>query len=535
MNQHKSSRLLCGAEKVLYVAGMAVAMVLFAGNMSAQGHSPYVEEGELRLAAEGSPSWNHTRTDTRVACVGNGTDGARVEFLWVTENPIGKMPVVEIRQAAAWVDRSIADSAQIHSGTYQSVRWEHTKPATDGCQVTPRKVVVPKGTIGPADNPEEGLQRVQREVMKRHNSSSDEGEGRRYLVWFDRTFSGGLCGQGTWLTYPPFYDQPGSDIFDPALNPNNDPDFQGIAHIYCPGRYNSVELHELAHTLGAVQPSALNYWDGFHGEFPGHAGDGYDVMSYAGWVKDIGCRSAEWARLLDCNANDYYNPGGKIIGSGGKEIWNIANSVFLQNEKPAWWVDYDPFAPIEGDRNTNRHGSGRFIDDDTSVFEADIEKLAAIGVTRGCNPPENTRFCPDDMVTRGQMAAFLRRALPGLAIADADAGRFSDTTSSVFADDVTWLARTGVTRGCDSARYCPDDPVTRGQMAAFLGRALRLSAGTSSFADAKGHLFEGEVVSLADAGITRGCNPPENTRFCPNDMVTRGQMAAFLVRAGVRG
>jgi len=52
-----------------------------------------------------------------------------------------------------------------------------------------------------------------------------------------------------------------------------------------------------------------------------------------------------------------------------------------------------------------------FEDDDSSVFESDIDRLATAGITRGCNPGQgNTRFCPDDVVTRGQMAAFLRRA-----------------------------------------------------------------------------------------------------------------------------
>ena len=58
-------------------------------------------------------------------------------------------------------------------------------------------------------------------------------------------------------------------------------------------------------------------------------------------------------------------------------------------------------------------GRGRFVDDDDSIFEADIEWLAAQGITLGCNPPLNDRFCPDEFVTRGQMAAFLRRALEG--------------------------------------------------------------------------------------------------------------------------
>lgn len=52
---------------------------------------------------------------------------------------------------------------------------------------------------------------------------------------------------------------------------------------------------------------------------------------------------------------------------------------------------------------------GAFTDDDTSIFEADIEWLADHGVTAGCNPPTNDHFCPTDNVTRGQMAAFLHR------------------------------------------------------------------------------------------------------------------------------
>lgn len=53
---------------------------------------------------------------------------------------------------------------------------------------------------------------------------------------------------------------------------------------------------------------------------------------------------------------------------------------------------------------------GLFVDDDTSIFEADINWLAGAGVTSGCNPAEgNTKFCPNDNVTRGQMAAFMRR------------------------------------------------------------------------------------------------------------------------------
>ncbi|MCH8984841.1 MAG: S-layer homology domain-containing protein [Acidobacteria bacterium] len=112
---------------------------------------------------------------------------------------------------------------------------------------------------------------------------------------------------------------------------------------------------------------------------------------------------------------------------------------------------------------------------------------------------------------------------------------FDDIETSVFADAIRWLEAAGLTSGCAPTRFCPEDRVTRGQMAAFLARALKLPIPGAPvvFEDAKGHLFEAAISKLAAAGITKGCNPPANDRFCPNDLVTRGQMAAFMVRAGL--
>jgi hypothetical protein len=182
-----------------------------------------------------------------------------------------------------------------------------------------------------------------------------------------------------------------------------------------------------------------------------------------------------------------------------------------------------------GDGGDGSH-DGVFVDVDDSVHQADIEALAASGITRGCNPPTNDRFCPDDVVTRGQMAAFLNRALPGVPALQ-PAAAFTDTGGSVFASDIAWLAATGITRGCSPTAFCPDSPVTRGQMAAFLVRGLGLPAGSAAFVDAPGNVFEADIATLASAGITRGCNPPANDRFCPDEPVTRAQMASFLVRA----
>lgn len=174
--------------------------------------------------------------------------------------------------------------------------------------------------------------------------------------------------------------------------------------------------------------------------------------------------------------------------------------------------------------------NGTFFDDDTSIFEGDIEWLFAEGITFGCNPPTNDKFCVGSAVTRGQMAAFLTRAfhLPA-----APSAGFTDTSESIFADDIDRLAAAGITLGCgDGTRFCPDEPVTREQMAAFLVRGLgykdRL---VNPFSDDDGSVFEADIEKLAAAGVTVGCNPPTNTLFCPKQAVTRGQMAAFLHRA----
>jgi len=173
---------------------------------------------------------------------------------------------------------------------------------------------------------------------------------------------------------------------------------------------------------------------------------------------------------------------------------------------------------------------GSFIDDDGNTHEGSIEAIAAAGITQGCNPPANTRYCPRDVVSRGQMAAFLSRALNLPEGSD----RFVDDDGHLFESDIDRLAEAGITQGCNppaNTRFCPNDQMTRGAMAAMLTRAFQLPAGQDRFVDDDGHLFESDIDRLAGAGITLGCNPPANDRFCPDDTVTRDQMASFLTRA----
>ncbi|HEX6301131.1 MAG TPA: CHRD domain-containing protein [Acidimicrobiia bacterium] len=174
-----------------------------------------------------------------------------------------------------------------------------------------------------------------------------------------------------------------------------------------------------------------------------------------------------------------------------------------------------------------------FTDDDGNTHEADIETIAAADITRGCNPPANDEYCPEDGFTRGQAAAFFNRAL-NLRASSSDA--FVDDDDSIFEADINAIAAIEITLGCNppaNDEYCPDDTVTRAQWASFMVRALGLTEGgdVDRFTDDDGNTHETDINRIAAAGITLGCNPPDNDQFCPDDTVTRAQAASFFVRA----
>lgn len=178
------------------------------------------------------------------------------------------------------------------------------------------------------------------------------------------------------------------------------------------------------------------------------------------------------------------------------------------------------------------HVGRLFRDTGSSIFEMDIAWLSAEGITKGCNPPLNDLFCPTTTLTRGQLASFLARllALP-MAVTD----YFVDDDASVHEVDINRLARAGITSGCNPPihdRFCPESIVNRAQFAAFVARALDLPDSPHDyFSDDLGSIFEHDINRLAHAGITNGCNPPANDHFCPSGRVTREQLAAFVRRA----
>lgn len=164
-----------------------------------------------------------------------------------------------------------------------------------------------------------------------------------------------------------------------------------------------------------------------------------------------------------------------------------------------------------------------------------IESMYKAGITVGCGTTPLS-YCPEENITRAQMAILLERGLRGSAyIPPAATGTvFNDIPSSHWA--AAWIEKLdadGITKGCGNGNFCPDAIVTRTEMAVFLLRASHGSnynppPANGYFSDVPTTYWAADwIEQLFNEGITTGCTP---STYCPGSQVTRAQMAVFLVR-----
>jgi hypothetical protein len=179
------------------------------------------------------------------------------------------------------------------------------------------------------------------------------------------------------------------------------------------------------------------------------------------------------------------------------------------------------------------HVGGSFNDvPGSSLFFRFVENLFHNGITGGCG---GGGYCPTSSVTRAQMAVFLLKAKHGSTFLPPPCtGIFGDVVCpSTFANWIEQLSAEGITGGCGGGNYCPNNPVTRAQMAVFL---LKAEHGSGYLPPACAGIF-GDVVcpstfanwieQLSAESITGGCG---GGNYCPDNPNTRGQMAVFLVK-----
>ena len=178
---------------------------------------------------------------------------------------------------------------------------------------------------------------------------------------------------------------------------------------------------------------------------------------------------------------------------------------------------------------------GRFCDDDGSVHEANIEDIAYRGITLGCG---EIRFCPDRPIDRSQMAAFLFRAAvlrTGTPPAPAEAKLTDVPEDAWYRSFAQWAVASAAMRAPGGV-FDPHGAVTRADMAVMLTAAFDnlppAPEPEGVFTDMAGRPPETvrAAEGLRTAGVTLGCTSSP-LRYCPDQAVSRAQMASFFIRA----
>lgn len=283
------------------------------------------------------------------------------------------------------------------------------------------------------------------------------------------------------------------------------------------------------------------------GVHPTTAGEDYAPVAPFDIVIPAGATSAMGSFAFDASGaydDSVFEGGGRLAVTG------TTTALFAVAPTRLWIYenDSDPNPADQGGPPRPAGCEGRFCDDDDSVHQPGIERVAEWRITTGCDPGDPYLFCPNRQVTRAQMAAFLYRAVARASGGDPPAAggvELSDVPADAwYRVYAQWAVSAGVF-AAPGGEFNPNAAVTRANMAIMLVAAFdhlnpaRRSASARDpapvqgiFADmgGQGRDIQLAAESLHQAGVTRGCVSAP-LRYCPDRPVTRAQMATFIVRA----
>jgi hypothetical protein len=145
-------------------------------------------------------------------------------------------------------------------------------------------------------------------------------------------------------------------------------------------------------------------------------------------------------------------------------------------------------------------------------FDEPVKWAFLYGITAGVTP---SLFGPGSPLTRAQMVTFLHRCA-GLPEATPDQGFVDVPPSAFYATAVAWAKQAGITTGTGVTTFSPDEVVTRGQIASFLKRLNDAVGGTVCAGTPPNPVIQPDVIGSAAPGtssITILNAAPETLRF----------------------
>lgn len=167
--------------------------------------------------------------------------------------------------------------------------------------------------------------------------------------------------------------------------------------------------------------------------------------------------------------------------------------------------------------------------DPRAYYYQPVLQLAERGVLAGFG---DGTFRPNSSVTRGQAAIMIAKSV-GLNTSNVKNPGFRDvSTKDPMYKYIAALANQGAISGYMDKTFRPNEPITRGQMAKIITLAYGFEKATTlnhDFADVKSNNpFAHDIQTIFNLKITSGVSP---ISFAPNQRVSRGQMASFIIRA----
>lgn len=221
--------------------------------------------------------------------------------------------------------------------------------------------------------------------------------------------------------------------------------------------------------------------------------------------------------LLDGTLVDALNRNLSQLKDPTLRVWAQGKNGPVLSED-TWDASFQPVEKVE------------FVDLKAGAYyEAAVNWAVRNGITSGLDA---THFGPDRVCTRAQVGTFLWRANGSPTPAD-QTNRFLDVKSSdYFLTPVLWAVEENITNGVSQQSFGPERPCTRAQVVTFLWRAAGeptpATAG-NPFSDVQPTDYCYEAVLWAvEQNITNGVDA---AHFGPDASCTRGQIVAFLYRA----
>jgi len=251
---------------------------------------------------------------------------------------------------------------------------------------------------------------------------------------------------------------------------------------------------------------------------------------------DIDCRPVDW-RVYDEYSGTEYKGFIDAVRNTEFADWEQDSEEMIQivfgRKTGIHYADIWPAQPFSGVEDTWYYPWVTTLTDAGLAIGCRMETYPFNGATI-----EYEFYCPGNPVTRAEMAVFIELALHGPGFWPPPAqGIFTDVPPDYWAAGwIELLAADGITSGCGENLYCPNDYVSRAQMAVFLGKAINLNSSTlpqdpsgNFFTDVGQEDWGAEWIEyLASEDIAYGNLSGE---FNPDDPVTRAELAVFIVKA----